>query len=156
MGTFWQLRHFGNKHHHLGWTCREWFQWKQWSEGEQEIVASQPVFVSADPPPVTRETWKQQKHVQSEMCRPLTNRCLSELEVLVSELNAFNLGVSVIAIDHALCHTCLLVFLFLFTSLHIDWLLGFYKFINHLLLRGFLAFVCVDWEYWKRLILESQ
>lgn len=86
---------------------------------------------------------KTQKHVQSEMCLSLINQCLSELEVLASELNAFNPGMSVIAIDQAFCHTCLLFFLFLFTSLHIDWL-GFYKFINHLLLRGFLAFVCVD------------
>lgn len=58
--------------------------------------------------------------MQSEMCLSLINQCLSELEVLVSELNAFNPGMSVIAIDQAFRHTCLLFFLFLFTSLHID------------------------------------
>lgn len=63
---------------------------------------------------------KAQSHMQSEMCLSLIHQCLSELEVLVSELNAFNPGVSVIAIDQAFCHTCLLFFLFLFTSLHID------------------------------------
>lgn len=111
--------------------------------------------VSTDPPPVDLGEVKMQGDKQSEMCLSLINQCLSELEVLVSELNAFNPDRPVIAIDQAFCHTCLLFFLFLFTSLHIDWLLGFYKFINHLLLRGFLPFVCVEWENWKRLILES-
>lgn len=63
---------------------------------------------------------KTQRHVQSEMCLSLINQCLSELEVFVSELNAFNPDVSVIAIDQPVCHTCLLFFLFLFTSLYID------------------------------------
>lgn len=80
----------------------------------------QPVFVSTDPPPVDLGQVKMQRHMQSKMCLSLINQCLSELEVLVSELNAFNPGMSVIAIDQVFCHTCLLFFLFLFTSLHTD------------------------------------
>lgn len=78
------------------------------------------MFVSTDPPPVDLGEVKMQGDKQSEVCVSLISQCLSELEAFVSELNAFNPGRPVIAIDQTFCHTCLLFFPFLFTSLHID------------------------------------
>lgn len=72
---------------------------------------------------------KTQRHMSSKMCLSLINPCLSELEVFVSELNAFNPDTSVVAIDRAFCHTCLLFFLSLYfiTYWLTSWVLQVHK-----------------------------
>lgn len=155
MGTFWQLLHSGNKHHHLKVNLQEAIEMKIMIL--RGGILRQPVLAGTDPPPVDLGEVKMQGDKHSETCL-----CHQSVFIRIGGLSQWTECFQ--SRQASNCHrpgvlshlpAFLSFSLYFITYWLTSWALQVHKSPSF---ERFLAFcVCVEWEYyWKRLILESQ